>query len=418
MEVMEDRGSIQEQIAHMEQGPVSTVCLVLSGVLIIVLGILPVAPLVIVPLLRPVFILTCIFFPSRFEYKMTFERWQIVSLVYYTIIFICHEITRNAINVYVSLVLFILFFVFIAKRVWTGKEILLVLFAVVLACDIQAVVVLASNPHLLGENGRDLINYMYVETNRNPIAFAIVPGAISSLLLLTHCRDLVWGIGRFLLLGSFFVCSFTVFAIGCRSAFASLAAGAVLIFLNLISEERWVDRRFRKIVLILVLAVIAYFIARYLAAGTYSERIFGFWDSDSGRERIWKTAGEMIGRKPVFGGGYDYWISGEIEMGTHNTFLLTGLYTGYVGIAFLAVFMLCVAWECIRSRAWYSLAFLAETIFHSYSETSMDYYAYIPLIIAVVLLRYTHSHHGSLKTLFSPERRSRTAKKHDREGEQ
>ena len=415
MEVMEDRYSIEEQLAYREQAPLSPVCLTLCGLLIVVLGILPVAPMNLIRILRPAFILACVLFPSRYEYRLTFERWQLVSLIYYTIIFICHEITRNAIYVYVSLVLFILFFIFVVKRVWSKKEILLLLFTMVLACDFQAVAVLASNPRLLGENGSDLISYMGVLTNRNPIAFAIVPGALCSLLIITGSRKALRGPGRLFLVVSFLISGFTVFAIGCRSAFASLIVGTVMLFLNAINEERWVDQRFKKMLLISLLVLSAFFLTRYLAFGTYSERLFDTFELDSGRDRIWRTAIEMIREKPVFGGGYDYWISGDIDMGTHNTFLLTGLYTGYIGIGFLAIFLIRTLGECIRHRAWFSLAFLAETIFHSYSETSLDYYAYIPLIIAVVLLRYTSIHKGNLGSLFFTDRRSRAMYKNDRE---
>ena len=338
--MMQERRSTLEQSEYRGTDAFSPACLVMSGVLFVLLGVLPIAPNMLVRVLRPVFMVACIFFPGRYVYKLTFERWQLLSLAYYTVIFLVHNITRNAVFVYVSLMLFILFFVFAVRRVWTRKEIVLLLLVVILACDVQAIVVLLSNANLFGESGVDNINYLNVSTNRNPIAFAIVPGALCSLLFLLNSRNAARGARFLLFTGSLLVCTFTVFAIGCRSAFGAMVVGAALLLWGKTEEDERASARILKKITIVLIFIGIYLIASSYAEGTYSARLFGNYSIDSGRQRIWDEAREMIRRKPIFGGGYDYWISGDINMGTHNTFLLTALYTGYVGVALLVVFLL------------------------------------------------------------------------------
>ena len=122
---------------------------------------------------------------------------------------------------------------------------------------------------------------------------------------------------------------------------------------------------------------------------------------DSGRGRLWDKAWDMIDENPVFGGGFDYWDdnSGE-SLGTHNTFLTIMVMSGYVGGILFALFLSAVFLDLLRVRNLIPLAFLMELLMHSYTESGMDYYAYIPLILALVLARYISYQSDDITSLF------------------
>ena len=191
-----------------------------------------------------------------------------------------------------------------------------------------------------------------------------------------------------------------MFALACRSAFVSLALGIVLIVWQATNDIKGQQKRlFVKISIVLV-ALLVVQAAYVLAQGTNSERLFNLND-DSGRGRLWDKAWDMIDENPVFGGGFDYWgdNSGE-SFGTHNTFLTIMVMSGYVGVILFALFLIAVFLDLLGVRNLIPLAFLMELLMHSYTESGMDYYAYIPLILALVLARYISYQSDDITSLF------------------
>ena len=91
--------------------------------------------------------------------------------------------------------------------------------------------------------------------------------------------------------------------------------------------------------------------------------------------------------------------SGE-SLGTHNTFLTVMVMSGYVGGVLFALFLIAVFLDLLRVRNLIPLAFLMELLMHSYTESGMDYYAYIPLILALVLARYISYQSDDITSLF------------------
>lgn len=377
---------------------ISFACIVLCAILFAVLGVLPKISPSVTQVFRPIFIFFGFFAVVKGFYPLRSVKWQIVIIVYFTIILFSNPITGTAVTAYISMVLFGVFYIIAVSIPWNKKEIALIFFVIVLACDIQALLVLYSNPHLLTAGGNQHISFLGVELNRNPVAFAITPGVLSSLLMFMYgkgsrLRTVFSG-------GSFLLCAFLVFALGCRSAFLSAVAGTILIMWQKTREGINAKDRFRRRVMLLVLVIIVFFAAFNLAAGNYSERLFDLED-DSGRQAIWDEAWKLIDAKPIFGGGFDYWHESDVDMGTHNSIITVMLYSGYVGAAILIVFIFAVFVECIKVNNFVPIAFLAEMVMHTYTESSMDYYAYIPLIMAMIVQRFLKYHSNDLNELFN-----------------
>ena len=154
--------------------------------------------------------------------------------------------------------------------------------------------------------------------------------------------------------------------------------------------------------MILLLVVCAAAFALNISEGTYSERLFHMTD-DSGRDAIWESARTLIREHPVFGGGYDVWNDVGPDMGTHNTFLLFSIYSGYVGGAILILLLAAAVLELPRRKNWIPLVFVCEPIFHVYTETNLDNYFYLPLVLGYILALYLRKNAGGLSGLYHYE---------------
>lgn len=375
----------------------SVQCWALCGVFLLILGFLPALPGVLTQTFRPAFILACILFPAKY-YKLHSEKWQIVLLIYWFLTLALNRITVSALKYYVAFALFGFFFIFAASRVWTRKEIKIIFNTVIVATFVLSVVLIISNNGIISHEDGMHISFFSFVCNRNTVAFGCVPGVL--------CATIGFFYGKkrktykLFCLSTVGLGTFSVFAIACRSAFVSLVLGVILIVWQTTKEKDNYRQRFVVRVVFLLLVLLVTILAYSLAQGTSSERLFDLKD-DSGRGEMWDKAWELIDEKPILGGGFDYWgtNSGE-ELGTHNTFLSIMVMSGYTGGVLFAIFLLAVFLDLLKVRNLIPIAFLAELAMHSYTESGMDYYAYIPLILAFILARYIAYQSRDLKTIF------------------
>lgn len=382
------QNSIQEQYEYQLYAAVSPLCRFLCIILFCVLGILPVIPSAVTQLFRPLFILLCLLWKDeKGAYPLLSNKWRAVSIAIYTVVLLVHPITSNARTTYISIETFILFYIFATSRMWSKKEIYYLLLTVIIACDIHGFVSFISNAGLLHVGSSQHIEFFNYIENRNPVAFALVPGVYSGLFLLFFYKNEKL-FKRIIYIGSIVLCAYCVLALGCRSAFYSAVAGGVLIMWEWTKLNNSTDRFFKVLVLV-ILGFIVLQIVLSVVGDSYSARLFSFGKEgrDTGRSDIWEDAWQLIKQKPVFGGGFDYWVSNH-PMGTHNTFLLVLLYAGFIGATVFGLFTLSLLKEVWDVRSAVPLAFLSEVLFHCMSETTFDYYAHIPLILGVVILRF------------------------------
>lgn len=373
-------------------------CMILCALLFLVLGVLPITPGGITIFYRPVFIFFASFTLYR-SYPLRSSRWQIALAVYFFLIFFFNHFSGHAAESFISHELFILFFIMASSRIWSRREINLLLDTLIAACDIQAAVVLFSNALLLHAGGQQHINYLWISTNRNPIAFAIVPGAVASLMKLVFSKGGFKNVmNRTFWIFSFLLCSYDVFAIGCRSAFYSLCLGIACIIWERVRRTRNRAEKFIQELMIVILVITGISILMRIASGAYSERLFSL--EDSGRKGIWEDAMELIREKPLFGGGYDYWGSAGYRLGTHNTFITYLLEGGVVAALIAGTHLLFLGLEVLEAGFFIPFAFLVETLLHMFTESGMDYYAYLPMTICLILTNY-FKYQGSIWELFN-----------------
>lgn len=181
--------------------------------------------------------------------------------------------------------------------------------------------------------------------------FAITLGAVSGLVLFLMYHGKGKIITNTLLGVCAFICAFTVLALGCRSAFIAMAAGGFLVFWEHSNRSENPQKRSRTKFILAIGVILAIVIASNMAEGTYGERLFeiGEDESGSGRLDIWKKIWPVILKKPVFGYGFQYEVEG-LTMGTHNSFLTTMLYSGFVGGGLLALFFLSLLLSALKTK--------------------------------------------------------------------
>ena len=385
-----------------ERRQISAPCIVLSAVLMLIVGFLPLLPRSFTILLRPAAILTCLVFADKIRYRMTYaSKALLLFMAYLTAILLAHDLTSSAVTEYISMMLFAFFFIFETERVWSRREIRVIFVATAVAGFFCSIVLLNENESLRTMAGESELLFFGHLKNRNSMGFSIVPSALCSALLLFNDRKRRLPVLRSVYLASLIICGYTVIATGARTASLAMLIGVLLIVLEYTNRSGGARvRAARKIIVIILAAFVIYWLISF-TEGTESARIFKDLDDKSGREDLWEFARQLIREKPVFGGGFDYWsdMHGE-ELGTHNTYYTIMVTSGYVGAVFLTLFLGAVVLELLSVRSLIPLAFVVELIGHTYSESSLDYYAYIPLILAYILYHYTKNHNRPIRTIF------------------
>ena len=381
---------------------VSVPCIALCAVFVLIVGFLPLLPRSFTIFLRPAAILTCFVFADKVRYRMSYaSKALLLFMGYITAILLAHDLTSSALTDYISMLLFAFFFIIETEHVWTRREIRVIFVATALAGLCCSVVLLNENESLRTMAGKTELQFFGNLKNRNTMGFSIVPSVLCSTVLLFNDRKRKLPILRISYLASLIVCGYTVIATGARSAALSMMIGVLLIVLEFTNRSGDAKNRLLRRIFVAVLAVLAVYALINFTDGTESARIFKDLDNKSGREDLWEFSRQLIRKKPVFGGGFDYWrdMDGS-SLGTHNTYYTIMVVSGYVGAFFLTVFLGAVLMELLSIHSLIPVAFVVELISHTYSESSMDYYAYIPLILAYMLYHYSKNQKRPIRTIF------------------
>lgn len=389
---------------YVESIRISPACKVFCVILAFVFGVLAILPTSVTQLFRPAFIAACLFaLKNNWYYKLGATKWHIISLVYYTVILFSFAITSATVSAYISIALYITFFVLASNRVWTKKEIKVIFVIITVACTAQAIITIACNPGMLTGDGSSHIRFLGTVINRNTIAFGTVPGVSCGLILFLYDRPKRNRLKSVFYMLCFSVCTAVVFVIACRSAFLAAVGGAACVVWQNTREDGNKRGRVKRKILTIILAFGVLFLMMYVSENTISSRLFDFGEAsnDSGRDVLWEEAWELIDEKPVFGGGFDYWESTGHKMGTHNSFLTIMVSTGWTGGILLVLFFAMALIEMLKTRNLVPFAFMAEVLLHSWTEPGMDYFAYIPLTMAFIVTRYLQHQNKTLITVFT-----------------
>ena len=374
-------------------------CLVLCLLVLLIERVFPMVPDRVTPLYRPIFMAICLLAPSTRFYRLREMKYYFVILAYFTVVYLTHAATPENLNAFLSVFTFGLFLIIAGLRVWTEREIKWIICAIIIGSTIQSLVLIVSNNGLLHSAGTQHVTFLGKGINRNPCAFAVAMGGVCSAFCLTYVKKLnmFWVFS----VVSFVICAYVVIALGCRSAFVSFMGGVLIVLWQGSGEKQHGAGRNRRRLVLIVGLVILFFIGTQMTEGTYSARLFSYSGQyDSGRHDIWARCWEQIKLKPVFGGGYDNFPP-NWDIGTHNTFITWMLYGGAVVVAIWGLFFIHLIISTLNQRNLIPIAFLIETFMHCYTETDMDYYAYIPMIVSVILLNYLRYKNQNFSLIFT-----------------
>lgn len=368
--------------------------MVLSSLFLLILGVLPVLPSQMTLFFRPIAIFVCLYYPF-YQYGFSRSIWCLLLLqLFLTVVFMINSLDAPSFMNWMSGVLFAAFYVVVVQRRWEKTEILVFLHTILVASLIYSAIILRENGGLLHTNDAGDITFLGVHVNANSAAFGTVPGALTAVSFFLFGRRYRRNsfAYKFFYLGVALLLFYVLIGLGGRSAFFSAVMGSALIAWKRIGSERIPGNRivFRIILILVVLAVYHY--GPILTKGTHAYRLFDYQNltDANGREEMAAIAWQMIRERPLLGGGFRHWElhSGQY-LALHNTFLSYGVIGGYPAMVLLIIFYFFTAMELLVNRHFIPLAFFMESLMHSLTEPGMDYYAYIPLLIAFILHRYS-----------------------------
>lgn len=372
-------------------------CAVTSIVIGILFAFLPALPSSLTQFIRPVVIGACLFLTRKKEQYWFSSSIRCLILIefYNFLVFAGNPMTSSALKAFTTAVLYAVFFIVLQMTVWNKREIRAFLWAIIVSCSICAVLVYYENPKMFEGNVED-ITFLGIHMNTNTAAFEIVPGFLAAVFVFLFGRrkSRYYFMTGVFLVGCISICGFLLFGLASRSAFfAAVIGGSILLWG---ASERIIDIRKKRLLRILFVLLAIFFLAEgpKLAEGTHAERLFDYemiFDSN-GREELNEVARQLIKAKPFFGGGFDYWAneSGEY-LEVHNTFLAWGVVGGYTEMILLISFFALALKDLLAAKSIIPLAFFVEPLFHSLTEPGMDYFMYVPLSIAFMLVKYAMS---------------------------
>lgn len=382
--------------------PLYAIC----AVFFLILGTLPALPSALTQVFRPVVIAVCFFFPTAYTYRLSRSHWALIIFhIYITFVFLAHPLSGDKFMAWAAMVLFAAFFILLTQRVWTRNEINTILHVVLIACVVFCLVLYRDNPRLFHNDQGEDVTFFGKHVNANSAAFAIVPGALVGVFFLFFAQEhrnqksVFW---KLLYLGETVLAYVMLVGMGGRSAFFAAVIGGIMIVWEWGEAIRQRNKRIVFRVLLLLLLLLVYHYGPIWTEGTHAYRLFDYDNLTdmNGRDDMAEVAMSLIREHPFFGGGFGYWdLKTNHDLMVHNSFLSNGVTGGFTAMILLVAFFVFAAIELIRSRSLIPLAFFVEALFHSLTEPGMDYYAYIPLILAFVIQRYCLSHNCMSKQI-------------------
>ena len=374
-------------------------CIVISAVFFTVLSqFLVLRAGSITPLFRPLIIFCAVLlFTKRGYISNSVSKIALVAAIYELFVLLFELDTSanipDTVRAGSSACLYLLMCSFACATPWTRRELRLILLSVLFGCFVCAVVFSFSN-NLTNIHYSDL-NMLGVSVNRNKNAYAFALGTLLGIIYFTQSQKIS---RRLFSLGVTALMGYCVLYSQCRGAFICLVLSVFILTIGKamrIRKERGIVYLL-YILLFVVGCVIAYFL---LKNSDMSRLVDG--ENTSGRDESIENAWQMFldsnltGK--IFGNGFMYESSHSDAIGAHLVYATFLVSSGIVGTALIS-FMFLASFKNIKTTIPMSLLVFAFT--RSLFE-GLDYYIYIPLILAVILHHYQKFYGRSVYGLFS-----------------
>ena len=375
-------------------------CFVISAVFFAVLSqFLVLRATNITPLFRPIIVLSAfILLVQRGHLSNSITRIAFIAAIYELIVFLFELITGADMNEVVragsATVLYLLMCACACAVPWNGRELRVILLAVFFGCFACSIVFALSNN--LADVHYSSLDMLGVEVNRNKNAYAFALGTLLGIIYLTRLQSTY---KRLPVLVMTSLMGYCVLYSQCRGAFFCLVLS---VFVLVIGKTMIIRKESGSIYLLYVFMFLAgCIIVYFLLKNSDMSRLVDA-ESKSGRDDGIETAWGMflesgfIGK--VFGNGFMYENKHSDSIGAHLVYATFLVSSGLVGAALISsLFLVC--FKHIRTTI--PLSLLGFAFARTFFE-GLDYYIYIPLIMAVIFYHYQIFYgRSSLYGLFS-----------------
>lgn len=379
---------------------ISVSCLVVSAVFFMVLSqfiLVVIGSETFTMIFRPIIVFAVLL-------SLTRRKTIAISSTHVYAFFVCiaaavsllvHAIDVEKVSGCASDILYALMFVAVTVTPWNKREIRMILLSCFLGAFVCAAIMFASNPitdFSVGKNGN--VAFMNTTANRNKNAYAFNIGAVIGIICLVKGKNipkLIVGICTAVLV-------YGILYSQCRGAFFSFVAACAVMAIGWIAaiSKKNPRKAFSTALALIIASVSIYFL---LKNSELSRLIDG--ESTSGRDSGIKEAWGLFLNADVFdkifGCGYSYEVEHMTQIRSHLVYTCYLLNVGIFGTLFLIMIFISMV---RKFKGGIPLAFFVLGFVRTFFEL-LDYYIYIPLIIALVIFNYVYYTKEDYGTLFS-----------------
>ncbi len=351
-------------------------------------------PEIVTNLFRPIVIIVLFFeMHKRGEIRGRARNFALITALY--LIFLLPFLgyfNADELKDGIGRVLYLLMFFFIVGTPWSKREIQFILSAVFLGCFACTVVFMLSN-NMTDYSQSEGIDLLGITVNRNKNAYAFAIGSALGIVYFLKNR----GVVRVIVTAMTAMIGYCLLYSQCRGAFFCAVLAMALIILGELSglRKRGNSNYFIAVVLFVGFCIASY----YLIKNSELSRLVDT-DSTSGRDEGIEYALDLFRSSDlfskVFGHGYLFEAENTAGAISHSVFTNYLLATGIVG-AVLVILMFVMSFLEVRGRIAFSL--LAMASLRLFFEL-LDYYIYVPLILAFIISRYSHGEGNREVSLF------------------
>ena len=346
---------------------------------------------------RPLIILILtVMVVRRGRLKLSVCTTAFVMSVYVMLIWFFYYPKGGSLHGYLITVLYFMMLFSVASFPWNRRELQLIIYATFLATIVLAVVFCSSN-NMLDFTGYTYFNFWGQTVNRNKNAYAFALGLILGWQYLSFGK----GRNRKLIILGMLLEGYCLIYSQCRGAFiGAFAAICVVVLIKAFNMYRSGN----PYLLIYLLTFIFVCILGYVLIKNSPVSRLVDGDNLSGRDEGMKHATQLFKEAPflgkIFGNGTNYEAEHTVGIGVHFVYLKYLLEVGLVGSGMIVLIFL-QSMKYLRGTIPWSLLILAfsKTLFEG-----MDYYVFIPLILALCISNYERLYHHPGNELYWRER--------------
>lgn len=375
-----------EQRYNPERNSVSLGCIAASATFFLILSqfLILRVPDIVTNMFRPIII--AILFVEMMRRGAIRSRTRSVALgaalyIAFLLVFL-GKFSSEEIRDGIGRILYLLMFFFIVGTPWTKKEIRFMLTAVFMGCLACAVVFMYSND-MSDFSQSEGIDILGITVNRNKNAYAFAIGSVLGLFYFLRNN----GIVRVFAFFASIMIGYCLMYSQCRGAFFCAVAG-ILWFV--IRELDGLRHKNINRYLVMMLLLVLFCIGSYFAIKNSPVSRLVDTESTSGRDEGIEHALDLFSESDtfskIFGHGYLFEqenTEGAISHSVYTNYLLS---TGLIGAGLI---MLIYVFAFIEIRGSAAVSLLITASLRVFFEL-MDYYIYIPMILAFVIFRYSY----------------------------